>query len=180
MEFFDFGWRDVLLIGVALAAIYLVIALLGLARLQRRNAEPPVAASMAAPMAATMTAPMTAFSAPPPVEPELTSEAEPAPFAGHLALSGLEVEVRRLSAEVASLREELAKLKAAPQMTPWYADAAALARRGFDARGVAAECGISVAEAELVLAMSRGDKDFDSEVDDAGHGYDAAAELSGR
>jgi orotate phosphoribosyltransferase-like protein len=64
----------------------------------------------------------------------------------------------------------LADVRDARRISPLYADAAALAHRGFDARGVAEECGISVAEAELVMAMSRDDKDFDSEVEDDADG----------
>ena len=63
-----------------------------------------------------------------------------------------------------------AEIKTLRRISPLYADAAALAQRGFDARGVAEECGISVAEAELVLAMSKDSKDFDIEVDDGADG----------
>jgi len=92
------------------------------------------------------------------------------PFAAELsaqvAKTELEAEVRQLRAELTALRAEMAEIKTTRRTSPLYAEAAALAQRGFDARGVAEECGISVAEAELVLAMSRDSKDFEIEVDD--------------
>jgi hypothetical protein len=78
------------------------------------------------------------------------------------------------------LRAEMSELKAARRVSPLYAEAVALARRGFDARGIAAECGISVAEAELVQAMSDGGKNFDGEVDDGGSGQGEPIKPSGR
>jgi len=188
------GWRELMIVAAAVAGIYLVIALLALARLRRR---PVVVASPAIEP--------SAFGDPvpdsKPVAPEKTWEhpfrtpvqmpaessievdlvmddlmpaaPEPVPatpFAATLGLTELEAEVRQLRAEMAAMRQELSELKEARRVSPLYADAAALAHRGFDARGVAEECGISVAEAELVLAMSRDDKTFDSEVDDGADG----------
>lgn len=174
MDFTDFGWRDGLVLAIVLAAVYLVVALLGLARLRRRHEQsslseaahdslgPPTQPLATGAGADDTTGPMAAAS----------------PFAAQLVLTELEAEVRQLRAEVSALHEELAAIKAARRVSPLYADAAALAKRGFDARGVANECGISVAEAELVMAMSRDDKNFDSEVGDGGHGD--ARKPSGR
>jgi hypothetical protein len=195
------GWRELVMLAAALAGVYLVIALMALARLRRRptpaaNVEPTAPTDL---MAAGATPPVqqawehpfltpVQFPDDPAPEPderptltevdlvldESTAPAAPAapapPFAATLALSELEAEVRQLRTEVAELRKELVELKEARRVSPLYADAAALAHRGFDARGVAEECGISVAEAELVLAMSKDEKTFDSEVDDGAHG----------
>lgn len=68
------------------------------------------------------------------------------------------VELRR---EVAELKERVARLEstaaapseAAPQ-TP-YSKAFSLAKQGLDVAEVAASCGISRAEAELIVAMQR-------------------------
>jgi hypothetical protein len=169
MDLTEFGWRDGLLLAIALAAVYLVVALLGLARLRRRHDEavaPPAAHRVDPPDAAA-------------VANGNTSD-EPPPFAAHLALTELEAKVQQLHAEVTAMREEMAALKVAPRVSPLYADAAALAKRGFDARGVADECGISVAEAELVLAMSRDEQNYDSEVNDDRRGHDVAPGLAGR
>lgn len=191
MEYLDFGWRDGILLAVFLAAIYLVVALLGLMKLRRRSAphqvpqpasrmeegwlpeEPREEARQEARQAALAE---EAASTPPKAALAMS------PFAAQLALTELEAEVGRLRAEMAALREELAEVKVAGRVSPLYAEAAALAQRGFDARGVAEECGISVAEAELVLAMSRDDKDFESEVDDGeadGSGRFAVTERAG-
>lgn len=180
------GWREIVMLAAALAGIYLVIALLALARMRRRpplstNVEPTEPGNLG-----------PAFKAPPPGHvwdhPFLTpvrlpdeappvsaqfdpvGEEIPSPFAATLAATELELEVRQLRAEVEELRLELAEVKQAQRISPLYADAAALAHRGFDALGVAEECGISVAEAELVLAMSKDEKNFDSEVGDGADG----------
>ncbi len=198
MDFIDIGWREGLLLAAVVVAVYLVVALLGLARLKRRHAfvaaaEPPLAA-FAPPVVPTADAdpgledmPIIQASYEPTQNAGAgslgTIEAASTEFARHLAMRELEAEVRRLRAEVAALREDLNELKrerAPRRVSPLYAEAAALAERGFDARGVAEECGISVAEAELVLAMSRDDKTFDNEDDHDGTGYRAAAEPARR
>lgn len=185
MEFLDFGWRDGILLAVFLAAIYLVVALLGLMKLRRRSAphavQPPASGAEEAwlptePREEPVVKETAVDSSTAPPSPPMS------PFAAQLALTELEAEVGRLRTEVAALRQELAEVKVARRVSPLYAEAAALAQRGFDARGVAEECGISVAEAELVLAMSRDDKDFDSEVDDGeadGSGRFAVSERAG-
>lgn len=89
-------------------------------------------------------------------------------FAETLETSRLEQEVRQLRAEVAALREELLDLQAAHRVAPQYADAMALARRGFDARGIADHCGIAMGEAELVMALARGADDQQAENDYVG------------
>jgi hypothetical protein len=178
MDFFgELGWRDAVLLVVVLAVIYLVVSLLALARLRRQQAPalaatPSLVDSAGAPGVPPMAAEpaLVVDAAMPPEladEPAVAFEAE---LSARLAKTELEAEVKQLRRELAALREELAEIKATRRVSPLYAEAAALAQRGFDARGVAAECGISVAEAELVLAMSRDSKDFDKEVDDGADG----------
>lgn len=186
MEFSGFGWRDVFLLALVLAGIYLVVALLGLARLRRRREAPSLAEAPREPVAPTIEPIMEAkveeadYAAAELVPMDLSSEPEQPSFAARLAQTELEGEVKQLRAEVTALREELAELKVTSRVSPLYADAAALAKRGFDARGVADECGISVAEAELVLALSRDERNFDSEVDDGEPGRSVAAGSAGR
>jgi hypothetical protein len=189
-----FGWRELVILAVVLAGIYLVIALLALTRIRRPPAQSAPSANVEPGAAKDLGPP---FKAPPPghvwAHPFLTpvhlphrappasaevdllidelstatpASPEPPTFAATLAATELEAEVRQLRAEVQQLRQELAEVQQARRISPLYADAAALANRGFDARGVAEECGISVAEAELVLAMSRDEQNFDSEVED--------------
>lgn len=203
MDLSDFAWREVLLVALALAGVYLAVALLGLARLRRGRTPQPAWPVTAAPKDAPAPAIEPTFGAgfaePLPKAGFAASElvaidVSPAPasaapggatvsFAEQLSVTQLEAEVRQLRADLATLREELAELKSARRVSPLYADAAALAQRGYDAHGVAAECGISVAEAELVLAMSRDGADFDKEleeVSDGGFRRPVAANAAGR
>jgi hypothetical protein len=193
MDFIDIGWREGLLLAVVVAAVYLVVALLGLARLKRRrefvaDAGHPFVVSelpVSQPMSPAVGLENDRRHAPAiemPVEPTASDRGE-SDFAHQLAWREIEVTVGQLRAEVASLRQELSELRneqVQRRISPLYADAAALAGRGFDARGVAEECGISVAEAELVLAMSRDEKKFDNEDDHDGTRYAPAAEPAGR
>lgn len=157
MEGLDFGWRGGILLLAAVVAAYLLLALLKLFRLRRKPAtavaEQPAVLQPESPAVAVTPAPQTI--------------PEPVPvFREQLAWSSLEAEVRQLRGELAALQAQVEALKVSRRVSPMYADALDLARRGFDARGVAEECGISVAEAELVLAMSRDSTEFDREVDD--------------
>lgn len=87
-------------------------------------------------------------------------------LAEHLARSETEAEIRRLRAEITSLRTELEEFRAARRVSPQYAEAMELSQRGLTAQDVADQLGISLAEAELVHALSRGDRDFDLGDDD--------------
>lgn len=188
------GWRELVMLAAALAGIYLIVALWALLRLRRRKParsadtepttaglgpafkEPPPGHVWDHPFLSPVRLPASpadvAAGTDPVFEQLSAAAAEPAPpFAATLAVSEMEAELRQLRAEVEHLRQELGELKQAPRISPLYADAAALAHRGFDARGVAEECGISVAEAELVLAMSKDDKNFDDEVRDDATGH---------
>jgi hypothetical protein len=189
------GWRELVILAAAVAGVYLVIALLALARLRRKparptNVEPSAPGDLGPPFKAPppghvwdhpFLTPVRLPDEPPPaptevdlVMDELSAAASgpsaTSPFAATLAATELEAEVRQLRAEIEALRQELAEVKQARRISPLYADAAALAHRGFDARGVAEECGISVAEAELVLAMSKDEKNFESEVGNGAQG----------
>jgi hypothetical protein len=173
MDFTEFGWREAWMLAVVAAAAYLAVSLLRLVLVRRRRNVAPAAAPD------TRIAPTAPDSALP-----QAVEATPPLFAERLAWTRLEVELAELRAqltamatELAAVRAELSELKVARRVSPMYAEAVALARRGYDARGIAEECGISVAEAELVLSMSSGSKDFDDEVDDGGSG---PVEPSGR
>ena len=94
-------------------------------------------------------------------DPGLAPEEEPTPFSKQLFRSNLEAEVQHLRSDVAGLREELKLLKAARRVSPQYNEAMMLAQRGIDAQGIADQCGISVGEAELVLALSRNKQEYE-------------------
>jgi hypothetical protein len=166
MDFGDFGWRDVVLLALAAAGAYLAVTLLRLGRL-RRGQVPPAGRDL------IFVSATGAATAPTKLE---SQNAET--FSGHLAWAALAGEVTQLRAEVAALRGELTAIKTTRRVSPLYGEALALAQRGFDARGIADECGISVAEAELVLALSRDGKDVDHGGDNGRIWHDAAS--SGR
>jgi hypothetical protein len=210
-----FGLRDIMLLLVALAAIYLVAMLLKLIRVGRgRSAAPPPeeaidtvsplrqrsepdldvgipspvpAARVAAAYEATeyepTPAPAESFAVPPAPTfdwedvKELFGEAEeasvrPAPerpagrsgfgehLADHLARSDMEMEVQRMRDEMERMRTEMEELRAARRVSPQYAEAMELAQRGLSAQDVADRLGISLAEAELVHALSCGRNNF--------------------
>lgn len=71
-------------------------------------------------------------------------------------LQALELEVAQLHEQVAKLQADLEKLKALQQAaaTP-YTQAIQLAQEGVDVNEVAARCGISRGEAELIVALHR-------------------------
>lgn len=71
-----------------------------------------------------------------------------------------------LGAEIAALREQLAGLSAdlsavrrAPQSSGQYREAVEMAEQGQDAATVAENCGISRAEADLIVALHRSRSD---------------------
>jgi hypothetical protein len=174
MDLTQFGWRDGVLLIAAAIGVYVAIMLLRLSQLGKSKRTqldllhnpPPVFSTPEPPATDTVAEASTPaelpFRFPPPYAPA-TEEASPmheAPpatpsFADALEASRLEQEVHQLRAEVAALREELLDLQASRRVSPQYADAMALARRGFDARGIADHCGIALGEAELVMALAR-------------------------
>jgi len=151
MDFGDFGLREVIWLALAAAAGYLLVSLL---RLLRHTRRPPAAPASGIPdltfIAADGLRKPSASSGP--AEPVL---AEAPSFSQQLSVSALAAEVKELRAEVAALREEIEAERRPRPVSPFYGEAMDLAARGYDARGIADECGISVAEAELLLAMSR-------------------------
>jgi hypothetical protein len=151
MDFGDFGLREVIWLALAAAAVYLVVSLRGLLRLTRR---PPAVPAGGMPDLTFIAADgLRQTSATPTVaEPQLAAAPN---FSQQLSVSALAAEVRELRAEVAALREEIEAERRPRPVSPFYGEAMDLAARGYDARGIADECGISVAEAELLLAMSR-------------------------
>lgn len=121
------GWREALLAAVVIVALWLGLTLFRLAQLGATRRASASAAGVAA--------------------PPLASDA--------LWKAEMEDELRRLSTELAAMREELTQLRAMKSVAPQYGDAVGLAQRGMDAEAIAGRCGISVAEAELIRALAR-------------------------
>lgn len=175
MDFDAITLRDIVLLVIGLVGVYLAVMVLRLVRLRRRRSatedEPSMEAPTLAEDADDGSAEDLVYSPPPVARP-----AAPAPaFGAELARTQYDAELRllreevaQLRAEVGLLRGELNDLKAARMVSPQYADAMALAQRGLTAQDVADRCGISLGEAELVWALSRGPTNFDQEEDYGG------------
>ena len=135
------GWRGAVLLLIALLGIYVAFTLWRLHRMKAAVAAREARSAVApAPVVAPLAAP------------------DPVGFATQQFMRGVEGELEEMRREVAELREEVGRLKASRQTAPHYTEAMTLAEGGADAQTVAARCGISLAEAELVLALSRRDK----------------------
>ena len=90
-------------------------------------------------------------------------------FARSLHQSSIEAEMQQLRREsatlreeVMALREELAGIRAARNVSPLYSEAMAMAQSGASADGIAGQCGISLAEAQLLTALARGETEDDA------------------
>lgn len=159
------GWREGLLGLIALLALYMLIVLLRMRRL-RQPAKPvsvpplPIEPSVSAPAADDETSAETDEaltytidrSAPPP--PMLADQ-----FVANVEreLAQMRDELDSLRGEFAALREEwrheVAHLRASQTVSPLYSDAMQMAMAGYGAEVVAERCGISRAEADLVVAL---------------------------
>ena len=116
-------------------------------------------------------------AAPPPVvAPPLPDDAELRQLRGEMAT--LRQDLTRLSGELADLHETIDLMLVTRYVAPRYNEPMELAQKGYDARRIAAASGISLPEAELVVALSR--KDFGNDAnlegsDDGPASADAAA-----
>lgn len=130
MELIDnLGLRE-WVIGIAvLLGIYSGIIIIRLSRMSRPQAQPQ------------------------PAEP--VWKQDPAQFGEQTLKTGIEAELVALRGELAALKAEVALLKTARNVSPQYGEAVALAQQGMAADRIAERCGISVAEAEMVRALSR-------------------------
>ena len=159
-ELLSLGMREYLLLAAGLVALYLVLMLV---RLRRQTPEPSreTAPSASPPLAQSQRAePVT-----------MNLELSDSDFAGQLAKSSANLEIQHLRREVTQLRadmtqlaDEVRQLKATHNVSPVYSEAMSLAERGELPAGIAARCGISIGEAELVAALAR--REFGSAVAD--------------
>lgn len=208
------GLRDILLVLLALAAVYLVVMLVRLTRvgsrsrqqatnvplpeepvatmspLRQRSTEPSVSTdtAIAAYEEEMVEVVQENFTVPPAptfewddvkdlfgetsgenVPTEQTTPRMELPRQGgfgealseHLARSDVETEMQRMRDEMERMRKEMEEMRTARRVSPQYAEAMELAQRGCTAQDVADRLGISLAEAELVHALSRNRQNFD-------------------
>jgi DNA-directed RNA polymerase specialized sigma24 family protein len=126
MEFFDnFGLREMVIGTAVLLGVYSGIVIIRLSRLSR------------------------------PKPPEPAWKKDPTEFGQQVLKNGIDAELAELRREVAALKEKVSLLEAARNVSPQYGEAVTLAQQGMAAREIAERCGISVAEAEMVHALSR-------------------------
>lgn len=181
MNMSTFGLRDLIILAIAVASIYLVYLLLALLRLRRGRqlADATLWPESSLFGGAGQDSDVASFRGMPREEPQFFPPAQtpstPAPrpaavdnklaaagnFSSELARSAAESEIRQLRHEVTQLRtsmlqltEEMRQLKTARNISPLYNQAMALAQQGASAEGIAERYGISLGEAELVVALA--------------------------
>lgn len=175
------SWREVLVAIVVLLVLYILFAFLRINRLRNESrraqdlsplsAQSAVAAYTAVqePAASPATdAAQRAVAAPSLPEPEEPlARNEPLPERWELRrIEALEQDVAQLRREIGGLRaevqamreeqrREINKVQVAQNASPFYSDAMQLAVQGREAADISVLCGISRAEAELVVALAR-------------------------
>ncbi len=178
------GWREALIAVVALLVIYILIAFLRIGRLKNRATQAQGPAPHAAPAAVAAYVAVQEVEKPPPkpadeapIEPALPEEPRerertfawnepPEVSVDAHRIEMLEQEVAQLRRELGGLRaevqtlrdeqrRELSKVQVTQNTSPFYSDAMQLAQQGQDAAGISQLCGISRAEADLVVALAR-------------------------
>lgn len=75
--------------------------------------------------------------------------------ANRARLDTLAAQVGTLGEQVAALSADLSAVRRAPQSSGQYREAVEMAEQGSDAAAVAENCGISRAEADLIVALYR-------------------------
>ncbi|MFZ4537265.1 DUF2802 domain-containing protein [Propionivibrio sp.] len=175
----NLGWRVALIAIIALLVIYVVFAFLRIRRLKREkviiSVPDPLAVKSAVAAYAAVQEPEslnspTFHNSPEPLA--APSEAafpwnEPPPgYPGQHKIEALEREIVQLRKEVGGLRaevlilreeqrRELSQSQVTQNASPLYSDAMQMALQGHDAATISQHCGISRAEAELVVALVR-------------------------
>jgi hypothetical protein len=181
------SWREMLLVVVVLLAIYIMVAFLRVNRLKRearfaqelppgavQNAVQSCAVARELGQEAPATAPDAAVRAGP-TEFSASAKEQASVWNERFSkttelrrikvleqdLAQLRREIGGLRAEVQALREEqrreISKVKITQSASPFYSDAMQLATQGREAADISVLCGISRAEAELVVALARND-----------------------
>lgn len=202
IDFAGLSLRDYILIAATLVGGYLLLSLVPLLRLGKKPrkaaagrqaaaaplgawvpVEPrlPIAGQGGEPQAPQQTPQQTPQQRPYGDVEELSVDAPSSGFAHDLAYSSMDLEIRRMRHEIGTMRselggiaEELRQLKATRNVAPIYSEAMTLAQHGEAPAGIAAQCGISVGEAELVAALVRSGKEGEFDGTDADDRYRGA------
>jgi hypothetical protein len=173
-----FGVRETIVVLVVLVAVYILVVLLRMKSLSapRQAADLP-AARYEADLARRRADVDRAYAAPERTEPAVPAAEVAVAFREppRAPVTSLDQEkINRLERDLAATREELDalraafsevrdelrtevdRLKATQRVSPVYADSMQMAVSGASAEAIAARCGISRAEADLVLVLARG------------------------
>lgn len=157
----SWGWREGLLGLIALLALYMLFELVRIRRLRQRRAKksypPPIEPSglgenATASHSGASTDETLAWAEPP---TGLVQEALMRGMENELAQMRDELDTLRgeFSALREELRHEVSQLRASQTVSPLYSDAMQMAINGYGVEGIAERCGISRAEAELVVSL---------------------------
>lgn len=136
------GWREALLIGVAVLAAYVAVVFVRFQRL--KGGGRPKSGEV----------------------PSADWHESPRSFAEAQYVQAVERELDQLREEMAAVRGELAALRgelrqqvaqvrATQSVSPLYNDAMQMALRGDSAESIAERCGISRAEADLMVSLTQ-------------------------
>jgi len=178
----NLSWREGLIAIVVLLVVYLLVVFLRFNRLQREkdaaNLPNALALNSAIAAYAAVQKPETNDASSVAVQPEVSAVAStppafdfpwneaPPPAVGQEQVDALEREINQLRKEVGGLRAEILILReeqrrepektpVTQSVSPLYSDAMQMAIQGQDAASISHYCGISRAEAELVVALVR-------------------------
>lgn len=169
MDFTEFSIRYAIICAVAVIAVYMLVSLLRLSQIKRRKPSVPaieralkfdadgIYTLRRGPTAKAEEAPLPASR----WQPVAQEPDEPPQFGDQLFRSSVEAELQQVRSEVSALKETIGQLKAARRVSPQYNEAMSMAQRGIDKQSIADECGISIGEAELVLALSRNKQEYE-------------------
>lgn len=180
----DPGWREVVFAVVLALVLYALLTAWRIIRLHRRaDPAPPFAPYHRAAIQpylreqtfAEDTPAASPVAAPAGDKEEVAWERPPTDFAERQLRLSLEREVEALREELdalrgafASLREEVRQevsgIKAQQSVSPFYRDAMQMALSGAAADTIAERCGIARGEADLVVALVRGNDGIDDQL----------------
>ena len=160
----NLNWRDVLIVIVALLAVYVLVVFLRMRHLKHEKEVVSAAAQSAVAAYAAVREPEPVPERRP--EPAFAWNEPPPAIPGQQMIDRLEREVMHLRAEVGRLRAELSDARdefrreltqdrSVQNVAPVYSEAMQMAMQGHDAQTISEHCGVARAEAELVVALVR-------------------------
>ena len=163
MDFTEFSIRYAIICAIAVVTVYLLVSLVGLVnlKLQQRSRQRALKLDGEEVYWINTERSLAEAENSLPERKAQAPDAPPAKFGDQLLRSGIEAELQQLRSELAGLKDNVAQLKAARRVSPQYNEAMRLAQRGMNVHDIAEECGISMGEAELVLALSRNKQEYE-------------------